>query len=60
MDRKGGARGATHAVAVPTSQAMLLLRLLEHLQQRFSLSKPQEEIAETGIAAQAQAGEAQK
>jgi hypothetical protein len=59
LDQKGVLTGATHAVAMPTSQAML--RLLEHLQQKFSLPKPEEEITENMIAAaQAGAGEAQK
>ncbi len=61
LDQKGVLTGATHAVAMPTSQAMLLLRLLEHLQQKFSLPKPEEEITENMIAAaQAGASEAQK
>jgi hypothetical protein len=42
--------GKTHAVAMPTPDAMSLLRLLEHLQQKLSLAKSTEdEITESII-----------
>jgi len=50
VDRQGVYTGKTHAVAMPTPDAMSLLRLLEHLQQKLSLAKSTEdEITESII-----------
>jgi hypothetical protein len=37
MDRSGALTGAKHAVAMTASQAMILMQLLQHLQQKFLL-----------------------
>jgi hypothetical protein len=50
VDRTGMYTGEKHTVAMPTSDAMALLQLLEHLQKKFSLAKAEEgEITEKPI-----------
>ena len=61
LDHRGASTGASHTVVMPTADAMVLLRLLEYLQQKFSLAKPPgDAITERPISAEQAAGEVQE